>query len=111
YADRPGRPWRHRPRNRRRRLVADCGAGVRVDRHIDRDLAKELAFFVEDLNPEISAVRHVDIPLRIGGDAVRGVELPGLIAGLAPRLEPVPVLVDFCDAGIDIAVADERVAS
>jgi hypothetical protein len=34
------------------------------------------AFFVEDLNPAISAIRHVDIPLRIGGDVVRGVELP-----------------------------------
>ncbi len=40
---------------------------------------------------------------------MRSAELAGLIAGFAPGLEPVAVLVDFRDAGIDVAIADVRV--
>ena len=35
---------------------------------------------------------------------------PGPVAGLAPGLHPVAILVDFRDARIDVAVADVRVA-
>ena len=41
---------------------------------------------------------------------MRGVELAGLVAGLAEGLEPVAVLVDLGDARIDVAVADVGVA-
>ena len=48
--------------------------------------------------------------MRVDGDAMRRVELPWLIAGFAPGLQPVPFFVDFGDARIDVAIADIRVA-
>src|SRR5216684_3328402 len=92
-------------------LVANRGAGVGIYGNIDGDAAMEFSVGVEDLDTAVAAVRDVDIVLRVDRDAVRGVELAGLIAGFSPGLEPVAVLVDFGDAGIDVAVADISVAS
>ena len=81
-----------------------------VERHVDRDLAEEFAVAVEDLDAAVAAVGHVDVSLRVGGDAVRRVELAGLVAGFAKGHEPFAVLVDLGDARVDVAVADVGVA-
>ena len=54
---------------------------------------KKFAVAVEHLNAAVAAVGDVDIALRIRRDAVRRIELAGPIAGLAPRLQPLAVLV------------------
>src|SRR5271157_773608 len=82
-ANRPGRARGHSARGRVR-LVADCRTGFWINRHVDSDLAQKPSFAVENLDAAITAIRHVDVPLRIYGDAVRGVELSGAVAGLAP---------------------------
>ena len=66
------------------RPIADCGAGVRVERHIDHDLPKEFAFAVEHLNSTVAAIRDIHRSLGVDGDAVRSVELPWTIPGFAP---------------------------
>src|SRR5208337_2260178 len=104
-ANRPGCAGRHRARGRAR-LAADRRTGVRINRHVDGDLAQEVAPAVEHLDAAVTAVRHVDAPLRVHGNAMRSVELSGAVAGLAPRLEPVAVFIDLSDARVDIAVAD-----
>src|SRR6266851_4488289 len=91
-------------------LVADGGASIGIDGNIDGDDAKEFSISIEDLDAAVAAVRDVNIVVRIDRDAVRGVELAGLVAGFAPGFEPVAVLVDFGDAGIHVAVADVGVA-
>ena len=73
-------------------------------------MAKEFSIGVEDLDAAVAAIGDVNVVVRIDGDTVRGVELAGLVAWFAPGLEPVPVLVDFGDARIDVAVADVGVA-
>src|SRR5712664_3607128 len=92
-------------------LVADGGAGVGIDGTIYGDDAKEFSIGVEDLDAAIAAIGDVNVIARIDGDAMRCVELTGLIAGFAPGLEPVSVFVDFCDARIDVAVSDVGAAS
>src|SRR3954470_3141394 len=81
-----------------------------IERHVDAEGAHEGALGIEHLDAPVEPVRHVDVPLRVGGDAVRGVELAGLIAAVAPRLDPVARLVDLGDARIYVPVADEDVA-
>src|SRR5712664_4131250 len=76
-------------------LVADGGAGVGIDGNIYGDDAKEFSIGVEDLDAAIAAIGDVNVIARIDGDAMRCVELTGLIAGFAPGLEPVVVFVDF----------------
>ena len=77
---------------------------------VDGDLAEKFSVGLEDLDAAIAAVGDVDIILRVDGDAVRGVEPAGLVAGFAKRFEPVAIFVGFGDAGIDVAVADVGVA-
>src|SRR6266403_1064157 len=62
-------------------LVADCGAGGGGNGNVNGDLAEEFSVGVEDLDAAVAAVGDVDIVLRVGGDAVRSVELAGLVAG------------------------------
>src|ERR1039458_7021160 len=77
---------------------------------LPQDLIRsEVALAIENLNPAVAAVRHIDVTLRIGRDIVRGVELPGLVAAITPGLDPIAVLVGLCDAGIDVAVADKNI--
>ena len=80
-------------------FFADGGrcTGV-IERHVDGDLAEEFAVAVEDLDAAVAAVGDVDVSLGVGGDAVRRVELAGLVAGFAEGLEPFAVLVDLGDA-------------
>ena len=44
--------------------------------------------------------------VRIDGDAVRGVELARPSSGLAPRHQPVALLIYFGNSRIDVAVAN-----
>src|SRR5215469_15636307 len=81
-----------------------------VVRHIDVDLAEKLAIAVEDLDTPVAAVGHIDVACVIDGDAVRSIELPGTIPWLTPRLDPVSFLIDLGNPGIDVAVADVRIA-
>src|SRR5260370_23279577 len=75
------------------------------------DAQNNVSVGVESLDGAVAAIGDVNIVLRVDSDAVRDVELAGLIAGLAPGFEPVAVLVNFGDAGVDVAVADVRVAA
>src|ERR1019366_3702971 len=79
-------------------------------RHVDFDFADESSVGIEDLNAPVAAIRDVDIAPGIGGDAVRRVELTGLVAGRAPACYPLAVFVVLRDARIDVAVAEEDVA-
>jgi hypothetical protein len=61
------------------------------------------------LNPAVSPIRDVDVPIRVGSDIMRSVELARVDTPIAPRLDPVAILVGFSDAGIDIPVTDEDI--
>ena len=93
-----------------RGLVADGRTSVGIDGDIDGELAQKFSIGIEDLDAAVATVGDVDVVVRIDSDAVRGVEVARLVAGFAPRLEPVALLVDFGDTRIDIAVADVGVA-
>ena len=93
------------------RFVTDNRTRVLVKRHVKRDHMQEIALAVEYLNPTVAAVRHVDPALGVCRDIMRCVELARLIAAITPGLDPVPIAVDFCDAGIDVAVTDEDLAT
>src|SRR5205823_9713558 len=85
-ADRPRRARRHRAaRLRRIGRRADRRTRAGRYRHRDLDLAQELAVAVEDLHAAVAAIADVDVSLRVRRDGVRGVELAGTAAGLAPR--------------------------
>src|SRR5262245_2171933 len=92
------------------RLVADRGPGVRVDREVNTHLSEKFALTVEHLNATIAAIRHVNIPLRIESDAVWSIELARLVTGFSPRLQPIAILVNLRNSGIDITIADVSVA-
>src|ERR1700676_5301979 len=79
------------------------------ERHIDLDLPQDLAVGIEYLDASIAAIRHVDIALGVGRDAVRRIELSGPASRLTKRLHPVAVLVELGHARIDVAVADEDI--
>ena len=71
-------------RVRDRRVLPITGRIAVVERHVDGDRAQELAVAVEDLDAAVEAVGDVDVALRIGGDAVRRVELARLVAARRP---------------------------
>jgi hypothetical protein len=62
------------------------------------------------LNSPVPAIRNVDISLRIRGYAVRRVELARFVSAIAPLLHPGAVLIELCDARIDVPVADKNIA-
>src|SRR6266702_2098246 len=106
-ADRPGRARGERARLRVGvGLVADRGWGVRVERYVDGDGAQESAVPVEHLDPSVETIRDVDVAPRIGRDVVRGIEIAGLVAALAPRLDPQTVPVELRHPRVDVAIAD-----
>src|SRR5205807_4543435 len=108
-ADGPGRAWRHGS-SCLCGLVADGRAGIRINRHVDGHLAEKLPFPLEDLDATVASVGYVNVSLGIDGDAVRRVELTRLVARLSPRFEPVAVLIDLGDAGVDVSIADVGVS-
>src|SRR6202012_403989 len=91
------RPWRTRMEGAARhhrfvRDLADRGLGTRRHRHVDRELAQEFAVAVEPVDAMVAAIGDIDIVIGVGRDRMRGVELAGLLAALAPRFQPVAVL-------------------
>jgi hypothetical protein len=56
-------------------FVANRGSYIWRDGNIDSNLAEEFTISVEYLNAMISAVRYINIVLRVNSNAVRGVEL------------------------------------
>src|ERR1051326_8769439 len=105
----PRGAWRSRTRWMIR-LVADCRLCIGWNGHLDHDLAEKFTISIEDLNAVIAAVRYIDIVLGINCNAVRSIELTWPVPWLAPRFQPVALLVYLCDSGIDIAVANVGVA-
>src|SRR6266404_2634393 len=99
-AYRPRCAWRHClvSGDWQLRFVPDGRARVGIEGHINHNLPEKSPITVEYLNAAVTAVRHVHISLRIGCDAVRSIELPGLVSRFTPRLKPVAVLVDLCNA-------------
>src|SRR6266851_5605217 len=111
-ANRPGCPRRHRliPDDWHLRFLANRWASIAIDWHINDDLAQDFSLAVEHLNAAVATIRNVHSALRINRDAMWSIELPGFTARLTPGLNPVALFVDFCDARIDVAVADVGVA-
>ena len=56
-------------------FLANRGSCIRRDGNIDSDLAEEFAISIEYLNPMISAVRYINIVLRVNCNAMRTIEL------------------------------------
>ena len=104
-ADGPGGPRRHRASGGGG-FVADGGTSVGWRGHVDGELAEEFSGGVENLDAAVAAVGNINIVLHVDGNAVWRVELAGLRARFAPGHQPVSVFVDFCDARVDVAVAD-----
>jgi quinoprotein glucose dehydrogenase len=67
----------------------------------------EAAVIVEDLDALVSAVRGIDIALRVNRDAADIGELPECGSLLAPRLHEFAFFIELRDARIDQAVGDE----
>ena len=59
-------------------LVADCRHGTMIERHVDGHCAQEFTLGIEDLNAPVDTIRHVDVALRVGCDAVPRIELSRL---------------------------------
>src|SRR5579864_3385321 len=97
--------------DRRIGFVADRRSCLHIEWHIDRNLAQELSLNVEHLNPTVSSVSNVDVIFCVHRNAVRRHKLAWSAAGFSPGLQPVAILVDFCDARVDVAIADVGVAS
>ena len=81
-----------------------------IVRHVDMDLAQKFAISIENLNAPIAAVGHIHVAGIIGGDTVRRTELARAGSWFSPGLDPVSVFIDFGYPGIDVAVADIRIA-
>ena len=81
--------------------------------HIQEDEFLEVAVGVERLNAPIAAVSNIDILVAIDPDIVRVAEVAGVLisvfsalAGRAPALEPISVLIELGDLRIEVAVAN-----
>src|SRR5439155_13906801 len=62
------------------------------------------------LDALVFPIADVDVVLGIDSDRVRQVELAGLCATLAPGLDELPVLIEFRDPGVAIAIGDEDIS-
>ena len=85
-ADRPRRTGRKRADGDHRLVgyFSDRRFGVRRHRHVDGELAQEFSLAVEHLDAPVAAIGDINIIVGVGGNRVRGVELAGLLAALAP---------------------------
>src|SRR6516225_11573097 len=80
------------------------GAGIRGSGHVNGELAEKFSCRVENLDAAVAPIGHIDIVVGIDGDAVRRVELARPRSRLAPRHQPVALLIHFGDSRIDVAV-------
>ena len=76
----PGAAWSP---DRCRRHVPHPRPGVRGNRRLNLNLPQEFAVGIENLNARVAAIGHVDVALRVVGDAMRRVELSRPLAGRA----------------------------
>ncbi len=65
-------------------FVTYRGSCIWRDRNINDDLAEEFTFSVEYLNAMVSAVRYINIVLRVNSNAVRSSELTWLVPWFTP---------------------------
>ncbi len=91
------------------RALGHAGGPADADLVVDR---LRLEVVVEHLVADVGAVGDVDVALVVDLQAVRQVELAGLLAGLfaADLGEEAPVLVELHDAVVAVAVGDEDIA-
>src|SRR2546421_7734264 len=73
------------------------------------DLAFERSLVIEDLNPFVSRIGDVHVPLSIHGKRVGCIELALFCSALSPGLDEFAVLVELCDASIAMSVGYEDV--
>src|SRR5207249_8278906 len=71
-------------------------------------LAEVLSVFIEDLHSGVVTIRNIDPPLTVDGDSVYHLELAVARPEGSPCLQVFPVLVELDDAGIFIAVSNEK---
>src|SRR5207253_6174927 len=82
------------------RVAVDrAGSGSR--RHVNGKHTQKLAFGIEHLDAPVRPIADVDVVVAVDGNRMREVELPLASAAIAPRLEPVAILVVLGDAGVD----------
>src|SRR5438105_1322224 len=72
---------------------------------IENDTAQILSVHVEDLDAAVGAIGHIYVVLAVDADAMRQIELPRRAPAGSPGFHPIPVLIDFSDARIEVAVA------
>src|SRR5262249_10233 len=70
----------------------------------------EFQIVVEDLDPPVAAISHVNVALRVRCNCVRQVELAALRTFGANRRDVPPLLVVLHDPRITVPVGDENVA-
>src|SRR5438105_2657315 len=75
-----------------------------------RELGLKGAIVVEDLKPLVPAIADVYIPLGVRCDRVRRIELAARRPPGAPGFNELPVLVEFGDSRIAIAIGDENIS-
>jgi len=91
-------------------LVADGGAGVGGNGNVNGIWRRNFPSVSKTWMRAVAAVGDVDIVLRVGGDAVRSVELAGLVAGFSQDFSQLPSLSAFGDAGIRTCLINGSVA-
>src|SRR5438552_2708098 len=65
---------------------------------------------IENLDPSVSTIRHVDIPFRVRRDRVGCIHLSGLRSTSADGFDEPAVLVVLRDARVAVSVRDKNVA-
>ena len=60
-----------------------------------RPLVEVFAVLVEDLDPRVFAIADIDAPLRVDGNPVDGLELPGPDPGLPHSIRYFPSFENF----------------
>src|SRR6185503_15537063 len=93
-----------------RRHITLCRTRSRIERNINGHRSNECSVWIKDLNSTVPSIRYVDISFRIRSDAVGRVEFAGFVPAIAPLLNPGAVLVELCNARVDVSVADENIA-
>src|SRR6185295_62518 len=88
-------------------LVRSGGDAQRPGEAVEIPRLLERAVGVEHLNPVVLAIGDVEVLVAIDDDAVRGVELAGPRAAVAPVLHQVALARELGDARVAVAVGDE----
>src|SRR5262245_44071463 len=71
-------------------------------------LIEVFAVLVEDLDPAVGPIRHVDASPIVNGNGVNEVKLARSRARFSPRHKILPILVELYDSRVDVAIGDEN---